>query len=333
MENKQFNAKAVVEAGLMAALIVVLMLLTAYVPILDMVGMFIVPIPVTILYMRHNLKVAIAGVFVSALIISMVFDPIRGILMLIAFGSAGITLGYCFKTDKKPFTTIALLAVILAISVLLNVAITALVIERTSISNFITQTFGMINEMTAQVTAGLKQTYSAAGASQEILDQLDKAAKMMTIDLAMGSIGLILVLGAVTAAFLDYVVSKSILIKLGYNIKKMKQFTLLYINSFAGALVVLPMALGMLLYGKKVPYGEAVYIGGQFLFQTTFLVIGVSVVFYFVKSKFRLSKTMLILIGIVTAFNPLFGQIYLFIGLADMIIDFRKINPNRVLRR
>jgi uncharacterized protein YybS (DUF2232 family) len=113
----------------------------------------------------------------------------------------------------------------------------------------------------------------------------------------------------------------------------MKNFTELYINSLAGALIVMPMAAGMLMYGKKIPGGEAVLLGGRALMQIVFMVIGISVVFYFLQNRFKLSAGVRVLIAMFTVFNPAFATIYLYIGLADMILDFRKINPSRALKR
>lgn len=333
MENRQFNTKAIVETGIMAAIIAVLTLITFYVPILGTVGFYFLPIPITILYMRHGLKVMTAGLFVSAVILSMLLDPITAISLLIIFGMAGLTLGYCFKKDKSLFITVSLLTLALIIAMTSNIAISALLIQKVSINDFIVQGLNTINEMKDEVAKTLKQTYSSMGASEQILDQVDKVVSMMTTKITLSFIILFLFLGSVASAFIDYIVCKSILVKLGYNISRMKPFTLLYINSLSGALVALPMALGMFLYGKKLPYGEIMFIGGQLIFQTVFLVVGVSVVFYFIKNRFNLPKGVLIVIGIFTITSQFFNQIYIFIGLADMIVDFRKVNPNKILRR
>lgn len=57
MENKN-STRSIVEAGLMSAMVLVLMLLNAYVPVLGYMGLFILPLPITMLVVRHNLKVA-----------------------------------------------------------------------------------------------------------------------------------------------------------------------------------------------------------------------------------------------------------------------------------
>ena len=59
MQNRIYNTKAVIEAGLISALIVVIMLINVYVPIFSIFGMFILPVPVTVLYIRHNYKVTL----------------------------------------------------------------------------------------------------------------------------------------------------------------------------------------------------------------------------------------------------------------------------------
>jgi uncharacterized protein YybS (DUF2232 family) len=142
-----------------------------------------------------------------------------------------------------------------------------------------------------------------------------------------------LILQAAFSAFLNYVTAKAILRRLGYVMKSMTPFTKLYINSLAGALIVMPVPLGVYLKAKNLPLGDPIFTSGTLLMQYAFLMIGISVAAYFLKNRFRLSNGVITLIIIFISFNPVFSSMLLYLGIADMIIDFRKINPNRILKR
>jgi uncharacterized protein YybS (DUF2232 family) len=77
----------------------------------------------------------------------------------------------------------------------------------------------------------------------------------------------------------------------------------------------------------KVPNSDVVYSSIFVIFMFTFIVNGLAVVSWFLKSR-RVSKGFRIVIIIFIIFSGL-AQIMLFLGLADYIIDFRKVNPWR----
>ncbi|MBO3282441.1 DUF2232 domain-containing protein, partial [Intestinimonas butyriciproducens] len=62
MPNKSYNTKAIVEAGLTTAIIIVITLICVYVPILSMLTNFILPIPIAILFIRQNFKVTLVSI-------------------------------------------------------------------------------------------------------------------------------------------------------------------------------------------------------------------------------------------------------------------------------
>ena len=79
MENKNYSTKAIVEAALISVIISVIMILTSYLPIVSFIGTLILPIPVAILYIRYNTKVTVTAIFLSIILTSILFNPIRAI--------------------------------------------------------------------------------------------------------------------------------------------------------------------------------------------------------------------------------------------------------------
>ena len=100
--------------------------------------MLILPIPVAILYIRHNSKITITSIFLSIILTALVYNPIMAIYSAITYSVVGILLGYCVKKNKNSSITLLFLAIGSAISNILTMAFSLLFIEKIGFMNFIT---------------------------------------------------------------------------------------------------------------------------------------------------------------------------------------------------
>lgn len=326
MQNRIYNTKAVIEAGLISALIVIIMLLNVYVPIFSLFGVFILPVPVTVLYIRHNYKVTLGSVVVSAILIAMLYDPISALTSSILFGATGMTLGYCVKHDKKFSTTILLLAMASAIAVIINFTVFSSFVNKDGIVGLVNQNIKVLNESLNMS----KDLYSKMGVPNEQFAQIEKSFSIFTTDFILKLIPAILVIMSFGSAYFNYVITRSILKKLRYDIEEVKPFNEIYINTRIGTIVVLVLIIGILLNKNKIVIGEYISNSSQIILQLIFVLDGLAVASYYLKNKFNMSKIVTILILIFTATSQL-SIIYMYLGFADMIVDFRKLDPYRRL--
>ncbi|MFL0269234.1 YybS family protein [Candidatus Clostridium radicumherbarum] len=329
MDNSIYKTKSIVEAGIISAIIIVLMLITSYMPFIPFIGTVILPLPVAILYVRHDLKVTILAILVSTIIIALAFNPVQALLSALSFSLVGLVLGYGIRKDKDSTITLLLLTAVTIISTVLYIVITAALIEKTSLYSLIVSSINMFND-------ALKQTldiYKGMGMPQQQLDQFQAIIKLFTPELFINMAAASLILGAFLSSIINYIVAKAVLKRLGLNLKKLRAFTELYINSLAGAIIIMPIPLGVYLQAKKVPIGAPILTSGQIMMQYIFMVIGISVVAYFLLNRYKLTKGIVAIIIIAAFTNSLFATIFLYVGLADMIFDFRKINPDRILKK
>jgi len=75
MHKQNFSTKAMVEAGLISTMMVAMFLLTVNLPMFSGLSLFILPVPVAVLCIRHNYKAAAGAVFVSAVLTGMLYNP------------------------------------------------------------------------------------------------------------------------------------------------------------------------------------------------------------------------------------------------------------------
>lgn len=324
MQNRIYNTRAVIEAGLISALVVVIMLLNVYVPIFSTLGTFILPVPITVLYIRHNHKVTIGAVVVSAILIGMLYNPLSALTSSILFGATGVTLGYCIKSNKKVSTTIVLLAAVLAMAITINFTIYANFIDKTGVIGFINRNIKLMQESFSMS----KEIYSKMGVSSEQFAPIEKSFELITTDFILKLIPAFLVIGSFTLAYINYFITKSILKRLKYNVREGNSFSTIYINTRIGTIVVLFLIVGLLLGKRNIAAGEYITNSSQVIFQLMLLLDGASLAIYYLRNRFNMSKAVILLILIFTVSSQI-SMIYVYAGLADMLFDFRKLDPYR----
>lgn len=324
MENRAYNTKAIIEAGLITALIVVIMLINVYVPIFSLLGTFILPIPITLLYIRHNYKVTLGALIISAILIAMLYDPLSSLTSSILFGITGMTLGYCIKHDKNVNFTIVVLAIALSIGTVIDMSIYVTLIDKRGVVAFINDNIKTIKDSVNMA----KNIYGKAGVSSEQFAPIEKMFGVLNENFVLKLIPAAIIITSFISAYLNYVITKAIFKKLRYNIKEVTPFSELYINNRIGSLVILVMIIGLLLSRNKISIGEYFFISAQFILQFILIIDGLSLADYYLKNKFNILRNLRVIILIFTAFSQL-SVIYVFVALADMILDFRKLDPYR----
>ena len=223
MENKNYSTKAIVEASLISVIISVIMIIIGYLPFVSFIGILILPIPVAILYIRHNIKITITAILLSIILTSLVYNPIMAIYSAITCSIVGIALGYCVKKNKKSSITLLFLAIASAISNILTVAFSMLFIEKISFMNFITNKLEFLKQSMNVSLNQLKAIYLQAGITPKQLKLLDENFEMikkMDVMLVLAVIPAAIFLSALISAYLNYIVSRAILNKLNYKMEK-----------------------------------------------------------------------------------------------------------------
>ena len=84
------KTSAMVEAGILAAVAIVMALISMYVPVLGAFVNFVWPLPIVICGCRHGLKWSIMTLLVATVIIAMIISPINAFFLAAIFGLFGL---------------------------------------------------------------------------------------------------------------------------------------------------------------------------------------------------------------------------------------------------
>lgn len=324
MHNKNYNARAIVDAGLITALIVVMMAACIYIPVFSIFTNFILPIPIAILYIRQNYKVTIISVIASGIFIAMLFNPVTALSSIVLVGLSGMAFGYCVKNKKSFGTTILMLTLAIMIGEIVYWSVYIGIVINKGMYEFIN------DFLVKPLQEGMNQSksmYIKMGVSSAQLNSIESITARITPEYVMKIIPGIIFIASAFKAYLNYLIGNSVLKRLKYDVVDIKPFNQIYMSTRVGTVFALILLIGLILNRRNMELGYYLINPAVSVLEIIFMVDGLALVSYYLKNKSNLSNKFIFVILLITISSLYF--IYCILGFVDMIIDFRKLDPYR----
>lgn len=329
MHKKTYSTKSIVEAGLISALIFVIFLISAYTSMLSSIGTFILPIPVTILYYRHEFKIAILSVIVSFILVSLMYNVFWALIASFTFGLIGISFGYCIKNNVSKKITIITLTIANIIAYIFQMFILLSFIFKQSLVKQMQLSVNMFNE---SVDLSIK-LYETLGMTQEQLQSLELFRDLFTVDFILKLIPVSILMYAIFSAIINYTLTKTVFSKLKYkSLEKFNQIQYFFVSNIVTGILIISWLSSNLLNHFNIAFGGYIETSILFTMQTLFMFNGFALIIYLLRVRFkkRVSKPIVILIGFLVFSTPVFARTIFFMGLIESIIDLRRLDPYSV---
>lgn len=320
------GSKSLVEAGLLVAITVALSFFVLFVPVLGVIGYFALPVPIAILYIRHDFKLSFIASIVSALLVVITLGIEIGLSFLVVFPFIGLTLGYCFKKRLKVSRSLILVSLAGIVAYIILVLISLLLFYEANIDNVINLLKTSVKENLDIYISMLGDQYS--NTEIDTIRQLFDNISLQSI-LSLMMIGIIMM--SITQSFIYYYITRAIVKRLNIKVVEIEEFDKVYLDNRIGALLIIFVSIGALLNIKNMVIGIYIYNIGLIILIGILTVVGSAVIYYFLKNKFKISKGVAVAIIVVILFTSL-SSFIVFIGLSDLIFDFRKLDPNRLFK-
>lgn len=275
---------------------------------------FLYPIPFIVLGVRYGINYNIISLIISTFCIGLMVDKISGIFIFLAFAPLSISLNYTIKSRKKPLETLIISTLISLVSFLLILNIMG---DMTGVS-VINQLEEFFKQTLNSQIEVLKEMELSHYEVLKIRDVLENA-----FDYVLLIIPSIVMIFSLVTAYLNYLISSLLLRKLGYGIVSIPKFSKFQLpnNVLLGTGI---MFLGaFLIKNLKLFYYETILLNITVFTSFMFFTQGLSVIDYkLIQKNVRIIPRIFIIIFL-TAILPL-GWIISFIGVLDVIVDFRK---------
>ncbi|WP_293728459.1 YybS family protein [uncultured Phascolarctobacterium sp.] len=310
------KTSAMVEAGILAAIAIVMALISMYVPVLGAFVNFLWPLPIVICGCRHGFKWSIMTLLVATIIIAMIISPINAFFLAAIFGLLGLILGECMRRHLPPMQMMLYGSIGAVLALIINIVLSFLVLGIDPIEMIFTSFHESLNQLAAY--------YREHGMGEEeikkIVDGYAEMLRMMRIIMPGAFL-----LCAPIMAFVNYIAAKKILTKLGESFTDFPPFVKLQVPGW----VLWPYGISLLAvtYFYQTDQSSWLYtlsVNVQTVCSFVLVLQGIVLLYWLVEAKGKprwwanLATALLFVI-------PLFSQIIVYVGAFDMVFDFRKI--------
>jgi uncharacterized protein YybS (DUF2232 family) len=313
MKN-EYKTKSIAEAALFFVIVCLTVLLSIYSTV---IGMILTPIPIAILYLKYNKSIGILSIVVSGFLIAILGNIILAFATIIIYGITGMVFGICLKRNFKALRTIFVISIINALGMFFNVYVLSYLIVGTSIYEEV--------KMFSDKIKSMPEFYASMGIDITKNPGIENLNNI-TPEAILSMIPIITIICAVIAAYVTYIICKKIMEKLGVELNSITSFSTWYLDSrFAAILIVLTCVS---LYAMKINqlYFNYFYTTMRWVLDSSFIIIGLSVVVYFLRNKLKMTKGAVMMTAFFALLSPLINVLYI-IGLIDILIDIRGIDP------
>ena len=99
--TKKSEALNIIEPSYLASLSSLLWIALYYLPIGGSILRLILPLPLALLHLRRGSKVAMEGLIIQTLLLTVLMGPFRGPLFLFPYGILAFSLGWCWRKRKN----------------------------------------------------------------------------------------------------------------------------------------------------------------------------------------------------------------------------------------
>ena len=250
-----------------------------------------------------------------------------------------MTLGYCIKSERSSYFTLIALVLSGILATILTALFTIWLVENRTVMDFLNEFFAITSQYMNESLDFTKKAYLDMGVSEDKLVIIDQMKKVLTKDFIIGVIPVTIAGYNFVSAYINMIISNIILKRLKEKNVKVLSFTHFYITNLFGALLIALVCISIILKSKGVIGSSYLFVAISGLASFAFIINGlvcfvfcVATFSYYLIHKKKFSKSLTFIIILFTFLLKLI-DIYVLIGIGEVILDLRKLDPYRILRK
>lgn len=266
--GRSSSTSALTQGAILTAIYLILLLIVTYIPLLNLVMLFFLPVPFMLHVYKHGLKAA-ALVALAALFLTPLMTPLPTIVITFFSASVGMVMGYSYVCKKGPFVPM-LAGIITYIFNYLLAFVLAYLVFGVNVIDVMKQ----LMEETFSITEGTAD-FLKLPLDEEQLSQYKQTIQMIEVIFPA-----LMIMSSIVMGLIHHVLSRPILTRLGCEIEKLPPFR--EWNLPKSILFYYLISLILLLIG--MPEGSTFFIitvNLHPILEFLLLIQGISVIAYF----------------------------------------------------
>lgn len=313
MTQARGSTRSLTEGALLAALAVLLVLMAQFLPLVGSVVVFLWPVPIIVVVLRHGFRTGVLTVITAGLVLSAVVGVIQGLLVALGMGAPGLVFGWGWSRNWSagPMLLAASCTLLGVTLIMLFASRLLLAIDPLALS------FEAM-ERSLQASIALYERMGLAEQVEMLREMVALMEDFIPLVLPAG-----LVMASVVHAYLNFTVARGILRRLHYPVPSLPSFAQWKLPFYA-LLIYAVSATTLLL----VPQGPIVRVATNvyYFFNIVFMVQGASLAYYFLQ-RWQIPRGLAVAMIVLSFFSLI--MIYMLAGIAEVAFDIRKAVEKR----
>lgn len=327
MEN--IKTKAITETAIITGIIVLISILGSYIPFLLVLALIVVPTLTAIIHYRNGLKYSLSSTIVSLILNCIMIDFISAITIALCCGIVGLTFGYSISSGKKATRTLLLLFIAFIIFYLVDMWIMGMLMGIYNPIKLIINQAAELSSIFMNIIEEAKVSAEALGAMAADVEILEYFKMMFSKEMLIAVMPGAIILIAFIQSYICFDIFEFYMVRIDNKYIGKLDLSEVYISNLLGAALIAALSICIILINKGVGGVDAIYTFVMTVTKIVLCINGICAIEYYLKRKVGVPKFPRIVIIIVT-FVLSSGIIYSFIGLGEMLLDFRKLDPHRL---
>lgn len=305
------DVRALVEGAMFAAVSVVLVLVGVYLPVIGVFAMFFSPVPISIICLRHNLRVAALGALVATVVLALFTGPLSGLLYGLMVAITGMALGWSYQRRLPPGATAAVASAAAGFWLGISMLLPYLILRENP--------FTMLEKFMDQLISAVGQMPRAGGTEpsakqMEALEALRKGIRHLFPAIFAG--------GAVATGVLNVLAAQAVLKRMGHFVRPLPPFQQWRFPRSVAYIYAANLFLSMAAPRLGSPLLQVVVSNVHMVLSWGFLIHGLSFGSY-IMARSRLPRPVsAIILVMALAFLPM---IFIMAGFAEALFDYRRL--------
>ena len=304
------KTRSIAEASLLTGLSVAFYLAARFLPLVGFIIVFMSPIPLVILEMRHDLRTGAIALIVGMLLVMLLSGPLSGVSYALGFGVLALALGRIIELKRSAVEIVVWGSLV---SLFCKVMLAVMMFYVTGLNPFTLDLAGMDQAM----DWFLSFNGSNSEATRAQLEAVMSILPMM--------VPTIVIIASVGDSFFCYWLSAKVIRRVEHiDLPELPPFSEWHFPvSIIGAYVA---SIVFSILGSKYPqYGVLIRVGlnVNMIVSYIFMLQGFSLAAWFLDRR-GVNKRLRSVLLVVAFFMPILGQLALYAGIFDMCWNIRR---------
>lgn len=310
--NPGVSVRALAEGAMLTALTLILAVISVYVPILNLVAIFLFPAPLALLVLRQGLKYGCIGAVSVFLLSAMLMGLPQALFLFISYGFLGLFFGWCFRNHKKALFT-------LLIGVLISFLATILLLQVSTI-------IGVSMEQLREAAATIYRDYEHMAEQQGVASILGDMSVEEAVEFAIKLLPFAFFIWAMVLSFICYKLMTSLLRRLGNDIPQLPPFREWRLHPRLLWLMIIALFGSSLC--ERLQLGVFIQIANNLLYSVSliFAISGLAVLLW-ILWRFKIHMFIRVL-AVFFSIQLFSGFLLIIAGVFDPLFNFRELLEN-----